>query len=424
MNNQKNIHRRIELLDWCIILSVIIMFLMIYIPSSIWKEEVEIRNKARHRMTAISNAQEFYKELTGTYTMNGEHMFQLVEAATDSLIADSLFLGSQIIELNLENYLVNMNEGFEVRVDTTFSESQNIKLTYLDTTYTILRKSKFDEHLIDTSFINGIEALEKIISKPNFEPVFDINRKYTVTKEEQQAIWDECYLRLKPLTQGLDLEDKLFIISDCGSYDKLKEYTYYVPETINSIADTLEQIKTRLETDYLRLKYHLADSLLYCPITKEKYFFHIINKEITVDDDVDYMVKGAIISNDDNYIIFQTQSQDINLDDSQIQDNEENLDDSNLRLRNILISSISKNYKADLLKRMEESELLSTIDKYGIITLRLDKNKIIESADIEESIFSVETPLSKDYKESRFVIFSFESGDHGRIIDGSTSWSE
>ena len=52
---------------------------MKYIPSSIWKEEVEIRNKARHRMTAISNAQEFYKELTGKYTMDGEHLFKLVE---------------------------------------------------------------------------------------------------------------------------------------------------------------------------------------------------------------------------------------------------------------------------------------------------------------------------------------------------------
>ena len=50
-------------------------------------------------MTAISNAQEFYKELTGSYTMDGNHLFELVEAAMDSLLADSLFLGEQYIKL-------------------------------------------------------------------------------------------------------------------------------------------------------------------------------------------------------------------------------------------------------------------------------------------------------------------------------------
>ena len=61
-----------------------------------------------------------------------------------------------------------------------------------------------------------------------------------------------------------------------------------------------------------------------------------------------------------------------------------------------------------------------------MIVITIDKDNILESSniDIEESIFSVETPLSSDYKERRFLIFSFESGDHGRIINGSTSWSE
>ena len=75
--------------------------------------------KARHRMSTISNAQEFYKELTGKYTMDEEHMFKLLEAAIESLIADSLFLGQRTIKLDSVYYNVNMNEGFEVRVDTT-----------------------------------------------------------------------------------------------------------------------------------------------------------------------------------------------------------------------------------------------------------------------------------------------------------------
>ena len=48
----------------------------------------------------------------------------------------------------------------------------------------------------------------------------------------------------------------------------------------------------------------------------------------------------------------------------------------------------------------------------------------IDSTNQENLIFTVKTPLSKDYKERRFIIFSFESGDHGRIIDGNTSWAQ
>ena len=56
--------------------------------------------------------------------------------------------------------------------------------------------------------------------------------------------------------------------------------------------------------------------------------------------------------------------------------------------------------------------------------LTINKDDIIASNEIEESAFSVSTPLSKDHTESRFIIFSFESGDNGRIIDGSTSWMQ
>ena len=89
-----------------------------------------------------------------------------------------------------------------------------------------------------------------------------------------------------------------------------------------------------------------------------------------------------------------------------------------------MTSSASKGYKEDLLSQMKDKGTLSEIDKHNMLTITIDKDSIIESNDIEESIFLVDTPLPKDYKETRFVIFSFESGDHGRIIDGSTSWSE
>ena len=80
--------------------------------------------------------------------------------------------------------------------------------------------------------------------------------------------------------------------------------------------------RSEVITDYLRLKYHLTENLLYCPISKNKYIF------------------------------------------------------------------------------------------------------AIDSTDANNRIFSVSTPLPENYKERRFIIFSFESGDHGRIIDGITSWSQ
>ena len=256
MDSQNNMDKKIEILDWGIIFATIIMLFMVYIPSSIWKEEVSIRNEARHRMLAISNAQEFYKELTGSYTMDGEHLFELVEAAMDSLLADSLFLGERKIILKSGKYDVNMEKDFEVRVDTTFSKPENLRITTLDTIYTI-GLSNSESGGIDTIFVNK-SNLNYYKSQSNFYSVFN---------------------------------------QDTSS-------------------------RSELITDYLRMKYHLSNHLLYCPISNEKYIFEI------------------------------------------------------------------------------------------------------DSTNQENIFFSVNTPLPKDYKERRFIIFSFESGDHGRIIDGNTSWAQ
>ena len=70
-------------------------------------------------MSDIAHAEDFYFEMTGRYTLNGEHLFELVEAAMDSLIADSLFTGRKIINLNHNSYSVTLERGFEIRVDTT-----------------------------------------------------------------------------------------------------------------------------------------------------------------------------------------------------------------------------------------------------------------------------------------------------------------
>ena len=84
MYSQDILDRKIGALDWGIIFSILLLFLIIYIPRSIWKEETEIRNDARQRMLDISNSQDFYFELTGKYSASGEHLFELIESAMDS----------------------------------------------------------------------------------------------------------------------------------------------------------------------------------------------------------------------------------------------------------------------------------------------------------------------------------------------------
>ena len=112
-----NTKTKIGLLDWSILISIILLLFIVYIPSSIWIEEKRDRNESRFRMKAIANAAEFYKELKGTYTTDGKEMFMLVEAAIDSLYADSLFIGEQQINTKLSdkewNIFIDNGDEFE-----------------------------------------------------------------------------------------------------------------------------------------------------------------------------------------------------------------------------------------------------------------------------------------------------------------------
>lgn len=151
--NDRKYERKISILDWGIIISSLLLLLTVYLPQSIWEEEVEFRNLGRHRMTSIASTQEFFYEITGEYTYDGEHLFELVEAAMDSLIADSLFTGDKIINLNGNAYPVNLERGFEIRVDTTFSSATNLYFSYEDTIFTVGLNNP-ESGNIDTMFIN------------------------------------------------------------------------------------------------------------------------------------------------------------------------------------------------------------------------------------------------------------------------------
>ena len=166
----KEQERKISILDWGIIVSAILLLLTVYLPQSIWKEEVKFRNLGRHRMTSIANTEEFYFEMTGAYTSNGEHLFELVEAAMDSLIADSLFTDEQIINLNGYPYSVKLERGFEIRVDTTFSSATNLYFSYEDTIYTVGLNNP-ESGNIDTMFVN-VKDLHHYKADGNFREIY------------------------------------------------------------------------------------------------------------------------------------------------------------------------------------------------------------------------------------------------------------
>ena len=256
MYSKEEIDKKIGILDWGIVLSLVVLFITVYVPQSIWNEEVSLRNEARFRMNAIAQAEEFYYEMTGTYTLDGKQLFELVEAAMDSLIADSLFVGNKVINLKGVEYPVLLEKGFEYRVDTTFSKAMDVRKFKLDTIYTI---GLINEETggTDTIFVNN--------------------------------------------------KDLKMYESDSESF--------------SGIFSTDTMSRSEIKTDYLRNKYHLNEELLYCPISGEKFKFKIDNSD--------------------------------------------------------------------------------------------EKN----------TIFSVSSPLPLDYSESRYLIFTFESGSHGSITGGNTSWA-
>ena len=206
--------RKISILDWGIIISALLLLLTVFLPQSIWKEEVKFREMGRHRMSSIANAQDFYYEMRGLYTSNGEHLFELVEAAMDSLIADSLFIDEQIINLDGKAYPVNMERGFEIRVDTTFSSATDLYFSYQDTIYTVGLKNP-DSGNIDTLFVN-VKDLDRYKKDEYFKTIFssdiversEIRTDYLRKKYHLNPDMLYCPLTKDPYIFDINLEDE------------------------------------------------------------------------------------------------------------------------------------------------------------------------------------------------------------------------
>ena len=179
--NQKLKNNKVGILDWAIFISIFVMALMIFIPQIIWEEEDSFKKIRRDRMNIISRAEDFYFELMGEYTTDTNELFSLVEAATDSLIADSLFTGKQTIFINDKVYNVNVDPDFHIAVDTTFSSIEILKYEVTDTIYTISmlnsETNSLDTILVNSRLFNRYKNDEKFEEIINFESIDRVEKK-------------------------------------------------------------------------------------------------------------------------------------------------------------------------------------------------------------------------------------------------------
>tara|TARA_B110000116_G_scaffold268037_1_gene281382 strand:+ start:578 stop:1507 length:930 start_codon:yes stop_codon:yes gene_type:complete len=236
--------KQIGALDWLIFFSIILMVVMVYTPLSVWDEENHYRNLRRERMRYIADAEEFYYELTGEYTKEINKLFPLVEAAMDSLIADSTFFGKDLkINLKINQngnikdtvFSVTMDESFSTRVDTTFSKPDVSVMVVTDVLYKIGLRNEQNFSLIDTLWVNDKNFR-------NYESSSNYLGKYVTHYEDDQG-------------NIVEIDD---FLKDTNKYIA----NNYIPKKVKFVKRTEKRV------NYIRRKFHLSESMIYCPISK------------------------------------------------------------------------------------------------------------------------------------------------------------
>ena len=145
-------NNKTDLLEIAIILAMFLLILVIYVPVSIWEEENYYKKESRYRMKNLYDVETFYSRLMGEYNTDFLEALSVVNATRDSTIADSLFVGEQIIQIDDKEYFVNVDDSYRFEYDTTFGIKSFRKDTVLDTTVQIVVYSE-DLGRNDTSFI-------------------------------------------------------------------------------------------------------------------------------------------------------------------------------------------------------------------------------------------------------------------------------
>ena len=164
-----------DILEIGIVFFILLLFVVIYVPIAIWEEENYYRKESRFRMNNLYDIEVFHKSIMGEFNPNFHETMDLVNAARDSVVADSLFIEEQLIILNGKEYQVDIYDNFAFEYDTTFGFKSFRRDTILDTTLQIvvydenlgrddsifIRKKDLFSYEDDSSF-NGIVKAEQI----------------------------------------------------------------------------------------------------------------------------------------------------------------------------------------------------------------------------------------------------------------------
>ena len=164
-----------DLLEIGIVFFILLLFVVIYVPIAIWEEENYYRKESRFRMDNLYDIEVFHKSIMGEFNPNFHEAMDLVNAARDSVVADSLFIEEQLIILNGKEYQVDIYDNFAFEYDTTFGFKSFRRDTILDTTLQIvvydeslgrddsifIRKKDLFSYEDDSNF-NGIVKAEQV----------------------------------------------------------------------------------------------------------------------------------------------------------------------------------------------------------------------------------------------------------------------
>ncbi|MBA66038.1 MAG: hypothetical protein CMG55_09585 [Candidatus Marinimicrobia bacterium] len=212
--NQQN---KTDLLEIFIILAMFLLIVVIYVPVAIWEDEEYYKKESRYRMQNLYDVESFYSRIIGEYNPSYLEALSVVNAVRDSTIADSLYFGEQILNMNNREYVVDVAESYGFEYDTTFGVKSFRKDTILDT---ILQIIVYAEALgrNDTSFIQKKELfnyldLPDFIGVLNEEPIERVQAIEYYKTYIPDSLNNYCPLTSKPFVVDISEDNENLTVS-------------------------------------------------------------------------------------------------------------------------------------------------------------------------------------------------------------------
>ena len=153
----KQVQNKNDWIELLIVLAIVFLIIAIYVPVAIWADEDHYEELSHSRMQNIYDIERFYVQLTNEYNDNGYDAMHIINAVSDSVTADSNYVGEQKLNLLGRVIDVNVPKGFGVEFDTTFGFHKFKRDTLSDTTSTVVMYSE-ELSMNDTIFVQKKEV--------------------------------------------------------------------------------------------------------------------------------------------------------------------------------------------------------------------------------------------------------------------------